>query len=87
MAALTPERLLEIQARGVAFLALIDETDPVVTAPVDPEAPTPAEVEQVSAMLDAANGTLAIVGSTVTDTTTTAQEKVDLILQTLGITS
>lgn len=93
--ALTPARSAEMMNKAFALLSSIDATDVVTAAPPpapappapNPEDPTPAELQNVSDMLDAANGTLGIIGSIITDTTTSAQEKVDLIAQTLGAAS
>lgn len=84
---LTPARLSEILLLAVQVHSDIEETDPSTAAPPpNPEDPTPGEIQNVSDMLDAANGTLGIIGAIATDPATTAQEKVALILQTLGVT-
>jgi hypothetical protein len=81
----TPSRLEALLDKTFALLSSIEATDVVPEAPpVDPEDPTPAEIQNVSDMLDQANGRLSIIAAAVMDTATTPQEKVALIQQTLG---
>jgi len=85
MAALTPQRLTDMMLLAQQLNTAILETDPVTGAPPpNPEDPTPGEIENVSAMLDEANGRLEIIRATAEDTATTPQEKIASILQTLG---
>ena len=81
----TPAQLAQLVALVAAQGSILSQLEPAVAAPPpNPEDPTPAEIENVSAMLDEANGKLEIIRAAAEDTATTPQEKVALILQTLG---
>lgn len=87
MAALTPQRWAEMVQLAALLNVAIEDTDPVVSVPPpNPEEPTPGELVNVSDMLDAANGTLGIIGAIAADSTSNPQERLDLILQTLEAT-
>lgn len=83
----TPAQLAQLSALVAAQAATLAQLEPVVAAPPpNPEDPTPAEIENVSDMLDEANGKLGIIRAVANDTATTPQEKIASILQTLGET-
>lgn len=78
----TPAQLAALAALMAQQGATLASLEAVI--PPNPEDPTPAEIENVSHMLDEANGKLEIIRATATDAATTPQEKITLILQTLG---